>query len=229
MAALAGLGVDNLLICIDGPEVPAMDGSAKPFVEMLESAGLIEQAATRRFIKVLKTVRVADGNRWISLSPADELSICFAIDFASPVVGLQNLEFQLNELEFRSEIAPARTFGFLEDVAAMQARGLALGGSLDNAVVVSGDIVMNEGGLRFADEFVRHKTLDALGDLYLAGAPILGSYKAKRAGHGLNNRLLKALFADADAWRIVTGRPRHQGGRARQAQGRRAGQQAALA
>lgn len=223
MAALAGMEVDNVLICLDGPEVPAMDGSAQPFVEMLEQAGLIEQAAARRFIQVLKTVTVTENGHSVSLAPADELTIQFSIDFANPLVGIQDLDFRLSAEEFRAELASARTFGFLEDVAAMQARGLALGGSLDNAVVVSGDTVLNEGGLRFDDEFVRHKALDALGDLYLAGAAILGAYTGERAGHALNYRLLRALFADNQAWRVVKNRPARQIGRPR------TGRQAALA
>jgi UDP-3-O-[3-hydroxymyristoyl] N-acetylglucosamine deacetylase len=205
MAALAGLGVDNLLIRLNGPEVPAMDGSAQPFVELIEDAGLIEQAAARRYLEVLRPVVVREGDKTASLEPADHWAIDCAIAFANRVVGEQTIAFRLQQDAFKRELAPARTFGFLEDVATLRARGLAQGGSLHNAVVVAEEKVLNEGGLRFADEFVRHKALDALGDLYLAGAPLLARYAAERAGHALNHKLLCALFAESANWRVQTG------------------------
>ena len=198
MAALAGCGIDNALIELDGPEVPIMDGSSQPFVFLIECAGVVEQDATRRVIRVLKTVSINDGEA--RLSPGSHLSLDFEIDFGDDLVSRQSLSIGVINGSFAKELAPARTFGFLHDVEALRAAGLAKGGSLDNAVVVSGDGVLNEGGLRYEDEFVRHKVLDAIGDLYLAGAAIIGKFQGVRSGHATNNALLKALFADPDAW-----------------------------
>lgn len=200
MAALAGAGVDNAVITIDGPEVPIMDGSAAPFTAMLESAGLAVQRAPRRAIRILKPVDVVEGGKSASFAPAPETCYSFEIDFDNAVIARQNRSFTLAPEAFRDDIAEARTFGFLHEVDYLRSVGLARGGSLDNAVVISGDSVMNEGGLRFHDEFVRHKILDAVGDLYLAGAPIIGHFHGCRSGHALNNRLLRALMADQSAW-----------------------------
>lgn len=203
MAALAGAGIDNVTIEVGGAEVPIMDGSAAPFLFLIDCAGVTEQAATRKAIRVLQTVSVSDGDCSATLEPAPGFAIDFAIDFASPAVASQELFIGLGEGVFKNELARARTFGFMHEVEALWAAGLAKGGSLDNAVVVSGDKVMNEDGLRFDDEFVRHKILDAVGDLYLAGNPILGHYSGVRCGHALNNQLLRALFSDPANYELV--------------------------
>jgi UDP-3-O-[3-hydroxymyristoyl] N-acetylglucosamine deacetylase len=204
MAALAGAEIDNLRVEIDGPEVPIMDGSAAPFVFLIECAGVKEQDATRRAIRILKTVTVGDAGKSASLTPDHGFSMSFEIDFASRAVSRQELSIEFDSDTFKSEISRARTFGFAHEVDRMRAAGLARGGSLDNAVVVSGDTILNEGGLRYADEFVRHKLLDSLGDLYLAGAPIIGHFRGQRSGHLLNRKLLQTLFADAEAWSLTT-------------------------
>ncbi|TCS62201.1 UDP-3-O-acyl-N-acetylglucosamine deacetylase [Varunaivibrio sulfuroxidans] len=200
MSALAGAGIDNVLIEINGAEVPAMDGSAAPFLFLIECAGVCEQAAPRRAIRVLKEVIVDDGARRATLSPRDGFSVDFQIDFDNARIARQTCALDVNDQVFKKEISSARTFGFLNEVEQMRAAGLARGGSLHNAVVLSGDTVMNEDGLRYEDEFVRHKILDAIGDLYLAGGPIIGAFSGMRSGHDVNNRLLRALFKDADAW-----------------------------
>jgi len=204
MAALAGLEVDNMVVELDGPEVPVMDGSAAPFVFLLECAGLVEQHAPRRAIKVLKPVSVGGKGNSAALVPDDEFRVSFAIDFASGAINRQELCFTLEPESFKHDISRARTFGFLHEVDQMRAAGLARGGSLDNAVVISGDQVLNEEGLRYGDEFVRHKVLDALGDLYLAGGPILGHFHGVRSGHATNRQLIEALFADPTAWCATT-------------------------
>jgi UDP-3-O-[3-hydroxymyristoyl] N-acetylglucosamine deacetylase len=204
LAALAGAEIDNVVVELDGPEVPVMDGSAEPFLFLIERAGIVEQDAPRRAIKVLKPVRIADENRMAALTPASGFSVSFKIDFPDEVVKRQDISLSLDAESFRTEIARARTFGFLEDVERLRAAGLARGGSLDNAVVVSGTKVLNQDGLRYADEFVRHKVLDAVGDLYLAGGPIVGHFRGVRSGHALNRRLLEALFADRSAWCYTT-------------------------
>lgn len=204
MAALAGCNIDNLVVEIQGGEVPAMDGSAAPFVFLIECAGVVEQSAPRRAIRVLKPVSVTQGDSFASLTPAtdslDAFSINVEIDFDSAVISRQNYLFHLSGNAFKSEICRARTFGFLHEVDDLRAAGLILGGSLDNAVVISGDRVLNEEGLRYEDECVRHKVLDSLGDLYLAGSPLIGHFHGIRSGHSLNHNLLEALFADEDAW-----------------------------
>lgn len=204
MAALAGAEIDNVVVELDGPEVPVMDGSAEPFLFLIERAGIVEQDAPRRAIKVLKPVRIADGNRMAALTPDSGFSVSFKIDFPDEVVKRQDISLSLDAESFRTEIARARTFGFLEDVERLQAAGLARGGSLDNAVVVSGAEILNKDGLRYADEFVRHKVLDAVGDLYLAGGPIVGHFRGVRSGHALNRRLIEALFTDRSAWCFTT-------------------------
>ncbi|HWI28424.1 MAG TPA: UDP-3-O-acyl-N-acetylglucosamine deacetylase [Stellaceae bacterium] len=200
MSALNGLEIDNAVIELDGAEVPVMDGSAAPFVFLIECAGVVEQDAPRRAIKVLKPVTVGESGKSASLSPDDGFSMSFAIDFASDAISRQDITIAVDPDTFKSDISRARTFGFLHEVDQMRAAGLARGGSLDNAVVISGHQVLNSEGLRYVDEFVRHKVLDALGDLYLAGGPIIGHFRGVRSGHALNRRLLEALFADASAW-----------------------------
>ncbi len=200
MAALNGCGVDNAVIVLDGPEVPVMDGSAAPFVFLIECAGLVSQAATRRAIRLLRTVEVTEGQRWASLSPGAGVSFSFEIEFAAHAVPRQEGYIRLANGAFKADLARARTFGFLNEVKHLRDHGLALGGSLDNAVVMDDGAVLNEGGLRYDDEFVRHKILDSIGDLYLAGAPILGHFHGCKSGHMLNNRLLKTLFTDETAW-----------------------------
>jgi UDP-3-O-[3-hydroxymyristoyl] N-acetylglucosamine deacetylase len=204
MSALAGLEVDNVIVELDGPEVPVMDGSAAPFVFLIECAGLKQQDAPRRAVKVLKTVSVSDGGKSATLLPDDVFSLSFEIDFASRAISRQDIALVLDSAAFKNELSRARTFGFLHEVDQLRANGLALGGSLDNAVVISGDNILNEDGLRYADEFVRHKVLDAVGDLALAGAPLLGHFRGIRSSHALNRQLLEALFADPAAWCLTT-------------------------
>lgn len=177
-----------------------MDGSAEPFVFLIECAGVTEQPVARRGVRVLKDITVGDRERHTALSPYPGISISFAIDFDSPAIARQETAMCLLNGTFKDDIARARTFGFVEDVRRLKEMGLARGGSLENAVVVNGDRVLNEGGLRYEDEFVRHKVLDSIGDLYLAGAPILGHFHGQCSGHRLNHRMLEALFADDDAW-----------------------------
>jgi UDP-3-O-[3-hydroxymyristoyl] N-acetylglucosamine deacetylase len=204
MAALAMLGIDNALIELDGPEAPIMDGSAEPFVRLLDRAGKRAQGAARRFVQILERVEVEDGAKRAALSPAAGFEVGFEIAFPTAVIGRQRLDMAMDEYAFRREIADCRTFGFLEDVEALRRQGLALGGSLENAVVIDGDRVLNPEGLRRPDEFVRHKALDAIGDLYVLGAPLIGRYEGVLAGHGVNNRLVRALIARPQAWRVVT-------------------------
>lgn len=201
MAALRGCGVDNAVIEVDGPEIPVMDGSSAPWVFLIRCAGLEAQDAPRRVIRVLREVSVGDGAKLARLTPADESAFSFDLDYSGTLIGRQHASFRLVDDSFAEDIARARTFGFLHEVDQMRAAGLARGGSLENAVVIDGPRVLNEGGLRFADEFVRHKILDSVGDLYLAGAPILGQFHGVRSGHHLNNEVLRALFADEGAWR----------------------------
>ena len=200
MAAFAGVGIDNAVVELDGPEVPIMDGSGAPFVYLIERAGIVAQDAARRAIKILKPVSVSDDGASAALLPEHGFSMSFEIDFENPLIRRQDIMLSLDPGTFEAELAPARTFGLLDDLPRLKAAGLALGGSLDNAVVVSGNRVLNDGGLRYTDEFVRHKLLDALGDLYLAGAPIIGHFRGLRSGHALTRRLLQALFADKNAW-----------------------------
>jgi len=203
MAALSGCHVDNVIVELDGPEVPVMDGSSQPFVFLVECAGIKEQDAPRKIIEILKPVRVEVDGKVAELLPSNSFSVGFEIEFNDRAVAHQEISITLVNGTFKMEIARARTFGFVHEVEALRAAGLGLGGSLDNAVIVDGDKVLNEGGLRYDDEFVRHKVLDAVGDLYLSGAPIRGHYRGVRAGHHLTNELLKALFADSSAWRTV--------------------------
>lgn len=208
MAALAGLGVDNVRVELDGPELPIMDGSAQSFVELIEQAGLAPQAAPRRCLEILRPVEVRDGDKRAALLPAADgdagLTLDVEIVFDAPAIGRQRYVAAVTPERFRRELACARTFGFANEVAALRARGLARGGGLENAVVVDGARVLNPQGLRFRDEFVRHKALDALGDLYVIGLPLIGRFEAVRTGHGLNNALARAVLADRSAWRVRT-------------------------
>jgi UDP-3-O-[3-hydroxymyristoyl] N-acetylglucosamine deacetylase len=199
------MGVDNAVIEIDGAEVPAMDGSAAPFVFLIECAGTVAQDAPRQVIEVLRAVRIEEGDGFVALLPGSGqgMAIEAEIDFAAAAVRRQSRALRLSPASFKAELSAARTFGFAEEVEALRAAGLARGGSLKNAIVVSGSRVLNEGGLRFADEFVRHKMLDQVGDLALAGFALDARVVGRRPGHRLNNRVLHALFADASAWRLV--------------------------
>ncbi len=201
MSALAGCAVDNAVVELSGPEVPVMDGSAAPFVFLIECAGTTAQDAPRRALEILKEVTVADTRRSASVTPGRGLSIDFEIDFDSPVVARQNWSLQVTPASYKKDISRARTFGFLREVDKLREMGLALGGSLDNAVVISDDRILNDGGLRYENEFVRHKVLDLIGDLYLVGAPVLGRFRCLRTGHAMTLRMLKTLFADQEAWR----------------------------
>jgi UDP-3-O-[3-hydroxymyristoyl] N-acetylglucosamine deacetylase len=203
MAAFAGLGIDNATVEIDGPEVPIMDGSADAFVFLIECAGIAEQSASRKRIRILKTVTAGDDRASTMLTPAPFATLDFTLDFASPAIGKQEKSVRVAEDAFKRELSRARTFGFAEEVELLQKAGLAQGGSLDNAIVIGADRVLNREGLRYGDEFVRHKLLDAMGDLYLAGAPIEGRFLGARSGHALNNQLLRALFADPEAWMLI--------------------------
>ncbi len=205
LAAFAACEIDNALVDVSGPEIPVMDGSAQPFVFLIECAGVVEQDAERPVIEVLKRVSVSGDASWVALEPAPDLVLDCRIEFDNPLIGTQERVHRFRPESFRSEIAPARTFGFADAVEELRARGMALGGSLKNAVVFGHDGVLNEEGLRFRDEPVRHKILDAVGDLSLAGARIRCRYTARRAGHALTNRVLYALFADPSAWRVVGG------------------------
>ncbi|MDP3194696.1 UDP-3-O-acyl-N-acetylglucosamine deacetylase [Tabrizicola sp.] len=211
MAALAGFAIHNALIEIDGPEVPILDGSAVPFIEGFLAVGLEEQELPVRAVRVLKPVEVRDGDAVARLEPAEMLEIDFRIDFADQAIGVQSRHLNMANGAFVRELSDSRTFCRQADVDAMRAKGLALGGSLENAVVFDGDQVLSPGGLRHADEPVRHKMLDAVGDLALAGGPLLGRYVGERAGHALTNRLLRRLFADPTAFVIVDCGPRTLG------------------
>jgi UDP-3-O-[3-hydroxymyristoyl] N-acetylglucosamine deacetylase len=204
MAALAALGVDNVVVEIDGPEVPIMDGSALPFVQLLDRAGRRAQDSARSFIEILAPIEVADGEKYAALLPSDGFEVDFEIAFASRAIGRQRIALEVTEDSFREELADARTFGFLKDVEALRRIGLAQGGALDNCIVLDGDEIVNEGGLRREREFVRHKAMDAIGDLYVLGAPIIGRLEARYAGHALNSLLVKALLDQPEAWRFVT-------------------------
>lgn len=205
LAAFAACEIDNALVDVSGPEIPIMDGSAQPFVFLIECAGIVEQDEERPVIEVVKRVSASADSSWAALEPSPELMLDCRIEFANPLVGMQERVHRFRPEAFRSEIVPARTFGFAEAVEELRSRGMALGGSLKNAVVFGGDRILNEEGLRFRDEPVRHKLLDAVGDLALAGSRLRARYTGRRAGHALSNRLLHALFADPSAWRLLGG------------------------
>jgi UDP-3-O-[3-hydroxymyristoyl] N-acetylglucosamine deacetylase len=204
MAAMAALGVDNATVELDGPEVPIMDGSAQPFIQLLDRAGFRRQEKPQRYIEILEPVIVTDGDKSAALLPCDRFEMFFEIEFASSTIGKMSVDLEITEESFRTELSAARTFGFVEEVEALRAVGLARGGSLENAVVIDGDRILNPEGLRFPDEFVRHKALDAVGDLYVLGAPLLGRFEGRKAGHTLNNAVVRALLARPSAWREVT-------------------------
>lgn len=207
MSALRGCGIDNLLIEINGAEVPAMDGSSIRFVGLIEEAGTQKQNAPRRIVRILKEVSVEKDGKRVTLSPSKHETFSGVVEFDHPEIGLQKFETQLLNGNYKHDIAEARTFGFLHEVEWMRSQGLALGGSMENAIVLDKEGVMNPDGLRFKDEFIRHKLLDAIGDLYLAGMPIQGAYDSEKAGHAINNDILHALFAQKDAYEIITDEP----------------------
>lgn len=200
MSALRALEIDNLRIEIDGPEVPIMDGSAQEFVAAIRSAGTLRQDRPRQVIRILKTVTTGDESRGASLLPADRFTLDFEIRFDSAAIGTQRWAYDMTDGDYAGDLGNARTFGFFEEVEYLRSKGLARGGSLENAIVIQNDAVMNKGGLRYDNEFVRHKTLDAIGDLYLSGLQIQGHYQGVCAGHEVNNNLLRTLFADPRAW-----------------------------
>lgn len=204
MAAIAGAGLTNVFVDIDGPEVPIMDGSAAPFVFLIECAGLLVQSAHQQALRIRERVVVSEGDKWAELLPGDGFHAEIGIAFPSAVIGSQTFTFTFDTNGFKSQVARARTFGFRHEVEQLQAAGLALGGSLANSIVVDGDTVLNDGGLRFADEFVRHKLLDVVGDLSLAGWPLQGFFRGHKTGHTLNNKLLRELYSRRSAWEMVT-------------------------
>ena len=206
MSALAGLGIDNVYIELSSPEVPIMDGSAGPFVFLIQSAGIAEQAAAKKLIRIKNPVTVSDGDKWARFEPYDGFKVDFAIEFDHPVFtdGVQRASIDFGSTSYVREVSRARTFGFMRDIEYLRSHNLALGGSLDNAIVLDDYRVLNEDGLRYDDEFVRHKILDAIGDLYLMGYGIVGAYTGYKSGHGLNNQLAQALLADQQAFDIVT-------------------------
>ncbi len=206
MSALCGLGVDNVYVDVDAPELPIMDGSAGPFVFLIQSAGIEEQAPAKRFVRVKKLVEVSDGDKWARLEPYEGFSLSFSISFNHPVLQKagSTVEVDFAAHSYVKDVARARTFAFMEDVELMHAQGLALGGSLENAIVMDEHRVLNQDGLRLPDEFVRHKLPDAVGDLYLLGHPLLARFSAYKSGHALNNALLRALLNDASSWEFVS-------------------------
>ncbi len=206
MSALAGLGIDNAYVDLTAPEVPIMDGSAGPFVFLLQSAGIEEQGAPKKFIRILKPVEVRDGDKWARFEPHHGYKLTMSIDFAHPVFdkSRQSVTVDFSSTSYIKEVSRARTFGFMQDVETMRSQGLALGGSLDNAIVMDEYRVLNSDGLRYEDEFVKHKVLDAIGDLYLLGHPLIGAFTAYKTGHALNNRLLRRLVEDKPSWELVS-------------------------
>ena len=206
MSALAGLGIDNVYVDLTAGEVPIMDGSASPFVFLLQSAGIEEQPAAKKFIRIKKTVEVRQGDKWVKFEPYNGFRVDFSIDFRHPVFAHSNKRVivDFEHTSYIKEVSRARTFGFMQDVENMRSQGLALGGSLDNAIVMDEYRVLNSDGLRYDDEFVKHKALDAIGDLYLLGHPVIGAYSAYKSGHALNNQLLRQLMEDASSWEFVT-------------------------
>jgi len=206
LSAFSGLAIDNAIVELSAPEVPIMDGSAGPFVFLIQSAGIVEQQVPKRFIRIKHRVKVEDGDKWAQFSPYDGFKVGFTIDFRHPLFRgrTQHSEIDFATTSFVREVSRARTFGFMKDIEQLRDRRLALGGSLDNAVVLDDYRVVNEDGLRYEDEFVKHKVLDAIGDLYLLGHSLIGAFDGYKSGHALNNRLLKALLADQQAWETVS-------------------------
>jgi UDP-3-O-[3-hydroxymyristoyl] N-acetylglucosamine deacetylase len=206
MSALAGLGVDNIVVELDASEIPIMDGSSGPFIFLLQSAGIVEQAAAKKFMRIKKNVEIIEEDKWAKFEPYHGFKMDFTIDFAHPVFegSGKNVKIDFADNSYIAEISRARTFGFMHEVEYLRANGLARGGSLDNAIVLDEFRVLNTDGLRYEDEFAKHKVLDAIGDLYMLGHPLLGSFTAYKSGHGLNNKLIRALLADTNAWEYVT-------------------------
>jgi len=206
MAAFAGLGIDNAYVDVTAAEVPIMDGSAGPFVFLLQSAGIEEQSVPKQFIRIKKPVRVEDGDKWASFEPWDGFKVSFSIDFDHPSLrkSTQTACVDFSTTSFVKEVSRARTFGFMRDLEMLRAAGLARGGGMENAIVMDNFRVLNEDGLRYEDEFVKHKVLDAIGDLYLLGHPLIGAFSAHKSGHALNNRILRTLLSDQEAWEIVS-------------------------
>jgi UDP-3-O-[3-hydroxymyristoyl] N-acetylglucosamine deacetylase len=206
MSALAGLGIDNLHVDVAGPEIPIMDGSAGPFVFLLQSAGIVEQSAPKRYLRIKSTVEARQDDKWARFEPHHGFMIDFTIDFPHPVFGSENRHVAIDfaEHSYIKEVSRARTFGFMQDVEALRAAGLILGGNLQNAIVLDETRILNSEGLRYDNEFAKHKVLDAIGDLYLLGHPLIGKYTAYKSGHGLNNELSRALLSRPDAWELVT-------------------------
>ena len=205
LSAIAGLGIDNAFIDVSAEEVPIMDGSAGPFVFLIQSAGIVEQNAAKKFIRIKKTVRVEDGDKWVEFKPFNGFKVSFQIDFDHPLftAKTQTCEINFSTTSFVKEVSRARTFGFQKDIENLRANNLALGGSQDNAIVLDDYRVLNEDGLRYENEFVKHKILDAIGDLYLLGHSLIGAFSGYKSGHALNNRLLRTLLADSEAWEEV--------------------------
>ncbi|MDN3653570.1 UDP-3-O-acyl-N-acetylglucosamine deacetylase [Thalassotalea ponticola] len=206
LAALAGLGIDNLIVEIDSPEIPIMDGSSLPFVYLIQSVGIEEQNAAKKFLRITKPIRVEEGDKWAELRPYEGFRVNFAIDFEHPVIAntAQQMRLDLSSTAFVKEISRARTFGFMKDIEYLRSHNLALGGSLENAIVLDEFKMLNSDDLRYDDEFVKHKILDAIGDLYMASTSILGELNAYKSGHGLNNLLLREVFKQQDCWEWVT-------------------------
>ncbi len=206
MSAFAGLGIDNAFVDLTAPEVPIMDGSAGPFVFLIQSAGIEEQNRPKKFIRIKKTIKAVDGDKWVRFDPLDGFKVSFTIDFDHPIFSnsVQVASVDFSTTSFVKEVSRARTFGFMHDLEALREVGLARGGSLDNAIVMDSFHILNEDGLRYEDEFVKHKVLDAIGDLYLLGHPLIGAFNAYKSGHSLNNRLLRLLIADRSAWDLVS-------------------------
>lgn len=206
LSALAGLGVDNIIVDLTAAEVPIMDGSSGPFVYLLQSAGIVEQQALKKFIRIKKSVEVHSGDKWVRFDPYFGFKIDFTIDFDHPVFehSSQNVKIDFADNSYIKEVSRARTFGFMHEVEYLRSNGLARGGSLDNAIVLDEYRIINTDGLRYDDEFVKHKVLDAIGDLYVLGHPLIGAFSAHKSGHAMNNQLLRTLLADADAWEYAT-------------------------
>ena len=206
LSALAGLGIDNTYVHVSAPEVPIMDGSAGPFVFLIQSAGIAEQSAAKKFIRIKRKVEVKDGDKTACFEPHDGFKVAFTIDFDHPVFNSrsQSATLDFSTTSFVKEVSRARTFGFMSEYEMLREKNLALGGSLDNAIVIDDYRILNEDGLRYDDEFVKHKILDAVGDLYLLGSGLIGAFSGYKSGHGLNNKLLRKLLATEDAWEYIT-------------------------
>lgn len=206
MSAFAGMGIDNAYVDLTAPEVPIMDGSAGPFVFLIQSAGIVEQSAPKRFMRIKRRMKLADGDKWAAFEPFEGFKVSFAIDFNHPTFrnSTQQAAVDFSTTSFVKEVSRARTFGFMADLESLRQSGLARGGGVDNAIVLDDFRILNEDGLRYEDEFVKHKVLDAIGDLYLLGHPLIGAFSAYKSGHSLNNRLLRRLVGHTDAWELVT-------------------------